>query len=164
MLIAVERLPSREGVSQKKVQWLVRCDCGGEAKVDAGDLTRRDGRGRKSCGCRNHVKGKNSPHWKSPNIISSTYWSATKQSAKARSLEFDIDIDYAFSLFDGRCALSGAEIVIGINASIDRIDSQLGYIRGNIQWVDWKINKMKSNMKQDEFIILCRLVGEYCGR
>lgn len=43
-------------------------------------------------------------------------------------------------------------------ASLDRIDSSKGYIKGNIQWVHKDINKMKNNYNQAYFINLCALV------
>jgi hypothetical protein len=46
------------------------------------------------------------------------------------------------------------------NASIDRIDSSKPYTLENIQWVDKKINIMKSSYKSEEFIKLCCLVSK----
>lgn len=44
------------------------------------------------------------------------------------------------------------------NVSIDRIDSKLGYLDGNIQLTCVAPNKMKREMPQDEFVEWCRLV------
>lgn len=46
------------------------------------------------------------------------------------------------------------------NASIDRIDSNLGYVRNNIQWVLKDINKMKNDFDQSHFIELCSKVSK----
>jgi len=46
-------------------------------------------------------------------------------------------------------------------ASLDRIDNNKGYIKGNVQWVLKDINKMKNIHTQDYFIELCKLVWEY---
>ena len=45
--------------------------------------------------------------------------------------------------------------------SIDRIDSNIGYELGNIQWVDKRINMMKGSLSNGEFINLCTLVADY---
>ena len=47
------------------------------------------------------------------------------------------------------------------NISIDRIDSNKGYSRDNIQLVYPKINMMKFTYSQDEFIDLCKRVSNY---
>jgi hypothetical protein len=62
----------------------------------------------------------------------------------------------------GKCALSGQRMetnkIIGKNlsgASLDRIDSNLGYIPGNIQWTCWQANRLKTNFRQSDFVRLC---------
>lgn len=73
-----------------------------------------------------------------------------------------------------KCALTGRKIVFvprgkSINktrtettASLDRIDSNKGYVVGNVQWVYKKINMMKQGYSQDEFILLCKEVVKKC--
>lgn len=147
-----ERTPS------KKVVWEVGCSCGGKAKVTTADLLRKDGKNRVSCGCMNFRSGPKSANWKSPNDISMRYWNAVKDSALRRGFDFNITIEYAFECFDGQCALTGMDIELSQTASIDRIDSSLGYVEGNIQWLHKDINRLKSNWPQDQFIELCRKV------
>jgi len=68
-----------------------------------------------------------------------------------------------------KCALSGLPITLGKtqhdihmqSASLDRIDSSKGYELGNIQWVDKRIQKMKNNLSDDDFISLCGAVWEH---
>lgn len=62
---------------------------------------------------------------------------------------------------DYKCALTGAPLVVGENASVDRIDSSRGYELGNIQWVTKEVNRMKIDFDQKLFIELCRKVAEY---
>lgn len=66
-----------------------------------------------------------------------------------------------------KCALSGLPIKF-INstnktASLDRINSDKGYTIDNIQWVHKKINHMKMEMNQQEFIETCKLVSVKCN-
>lgn len=112
--------------------------------------------------------GQNSPCWRGVGKLSSKRWSDIKLTAKKRGIKFDLDIEYAWSLFkkqNGKCKLSGIKLkfprtsrTLG-TASLDRIDSKKGYIRGNIQWVHKKINMMKYNLTNSEFKKLCKRVA-----
>ena len=65
-----------------------------------------------------------------------------------------------------KCALTDTPLVFAElqrnredgNASLDRIESSRGYVRGNIQWVLKDINVAKSDMSQDQFVAMCKLV------
>ena len=119
-----------------------------------------------SCGCANRepsIEGElvgNMPQW---------YYSRMKYRAKKKKIEFNITMSYLNSIYTGKCALSGLDLVLSktkyINketittASIDRIDSSKGYIEGNVQWIHKDINSMKMNIDQDKFIEYCRLVS-----
>jgi len=83
-----------------------------------------------------------------------------KAGARSRGLDFTLTEEEMFSIFTGKCALSGVDIGIdyGGNASLDRVDSSLGYIAGNTQWVDGKINMAKRTMSDEEFVEMCRRV------
>ena len=50
--------------------------------------------------------------------------------------------------------------VVPTNCSIDRIDSKVGYIVGNVQLVCRAANVAKSDLGADEFVKLCRAVVE----
>ena len=93
---------------------------------------------------------------------------------KKKGLKWEIDRDYLQDLFtkqDGKCVYTGLDLHFGRSpksrlgdkddlptASLDRIDSDLNYIKGNVQWVHKRINIMKHNSTEDEFISLCNLV------
>ena len=76
-----------------------------------------------------------------------------------------ITLDYVLRLWiaqRGICALSGRLMLPekvgegGLRApSLDRIDSQVGYRPGNMQWVCWGINLMKQDLQTDEFLRAC---------
>lgn len=91
-----------------------------------------------------------------------------KHNAKRRKIIFSITLKYLNSLFkkqDGKCALSGLDLTfkdkdIEKTASIDRIDSSRGYVKGNVQWVHKHVNFMKHQLNQDRFIELCKLIAE----
>jgi len=102
--------------------------------------------------------------------IPQTKWYSIEQGAKKRGLEFSIDKKTAENLLikqDFCCAISGAKIKFGRNnfveentASLDRIDSNKGYIEGNIQWVHKVVNVMKQCLSDKELISWCKLIVE----
>jgi len=104
--------------------------------------------------------------------ITGGYWKSIKHGAKRRKIEFSLAKEYIWELFlqqNRRCALSGISIqfkAIGKKrntqtASLDRIDSSKGYIKGNVQWIDKRIQRMKWQYSQIEFIYLCSKITEH---
>lgn len=147
-----------------RIKWICECDCGEETVVRACHLVRGNS---KSCGGRVHKIGKLSPCWEGCGDLSGQKWSIILRGAKNRNFPVEISIEDAWDLFlrqNGKCALTGLQLSFNttggseINASLDRIDSLKGYIVGNVQWVDKRINKMKMEFDQTEFIGLCRLI------
>jgi hypothetical protein len=89
-----------------------------------------------------------------------------------KPIAFDITIEYLWRMFLRQkrcCALSGLQIHFSPkakgdhtgyrSASLDRIDSSRGYVRGNVQWVHKDINLMKRTLPQERFIELCTNVA-----
>lgn len=60
-----------------------------------------------------------------------------------------------------KCALSGGDLVLDRvgrwngNASLDRTDSALGYIKGNVLFVTKKLNIAKQSFGYSEFVDMC---------
>jgi hypothetical protein len=156
-----------------------RCFCGNTKRVRAWEFEQGT---YKSCGCLPHPGnrlgkftrryGPDSPHWKGHGEISSQFWSRIKGHAKARTLPFEISIEEGWSLFLAQnrlCALTGDPLQFGktvkeqragkTTASLDRIDSKLGYVLGNVQWVHKTVNLLKMDLPQQEFIEWCQKVA-----
>ena len=91
-------------------------------------------------------------------------------SAKLRGIDWQIDADVVADLYeaqDAKCALTGWNIRFPetghhqmSSASIDRVDSAFGYLPENIQLVDKRVNMMKQQYSQDEFISVCLAVAD----
>ena len=89
---------------------------------------------------------------------------------RKQHLGFDIDLVYLLRVYEqqqGRCAISGVHMTylagsgrVFTNISIDRIDSSVGYVRGNVQFVCDVVNRMKQDLPQNEFVVWCRRVLE----
>ena len=98
-----------------------------------------------------------------------SWYNKFETSAQLRGLDWEIDLDYVADLYEeqeGLCALTGWEIVFPelghhqlSTVSIDRIDSNFGYIPNNIQLVDKRVNMMKQAYSQEEFILVCKAVA-----
>jgi len=76
-------------------------------------------------------------------------------------------LKYLKSLYkkqNGLCALSKQEMNFehhNENAvSVDRIDSSLGYIKGNIQLTCWWANRMKFELSNEEFICKVMIIAD----
>lgn len=50
---------------------------------------------------------------------------------------------------------------VNTNISIDRIDSTVGYVRGNVQFVCDVVNRMKQDLPQTELFVWCRRILEH---
>lgn len=149
-----------------KSEWECECKCG---KIVTVGITRLNTKVTRSCGCLKQDTN-NARLWKGCGEISLDTFSSIKRSAMSRNLQFDITIEYLWQLFqkqDSKCALSGVVISLhkhkrnGIRAtaSLDRIDNNLGYIEGNVQWVHKHINICKHTYSNQEFIQMCNNVA-----
>ncbi len=105
--------------------------------------------------------------------LTKSFYGYFKFNAARNNKQFLVSIDYLGDLFEaqnGVCALSGLPITLSVstdhngnhtdaNASVDRIDSSKGYIKGNVQWVHKYVNVLKNGFSQDEFVYLCHAVA-----
>lgn len=92
---------------------------------------------------------------------------------RKQHLGFDIDLGYLLRVYDqqaGCCAISGVPMThvagsgrVSTNISIDRIDSSVGYVRGNVQFVCDIVNRMKQDMSQSELYSWCKKILGHSG-
>lgn len=155
------------------------CDCGQFKLVRRYDLI---GGKVKSCGClrketsaetgRKTIRTNNVVNQKFVGNLSGQFWVRVKQGAKSRGKSFEITQQDAWGLFEkqkGRCALTGQPLILlpyhkdrkNNTASIDRIDSAIGYILGNIQWIHKDVNFMKQEFDQSYFVRLCHMIVDH---
>ena len=146
--------------------WECACSCS-KVEIYNGSALRK---GKKSCG---HLgmAGSGNPLWTGYEDISGRYWLNVQNGAKLRGHEFTITLPDMWNLYveqGGLCALSGLPIQLGYRgsikqtqtASIDRINSTIGYVAGNVHWVHLQVNLMKQKLSVAEFITLCKAVAD----
>lgn len=122
-----------------------------------------------SCGCA--FKELRKLHWKGHGEIPNWFMSHIKKGARVRNISFDVSIEFLWSLFlrqKRKCKLTGVDLKFSglkgeTTASLDRIDSLLGYTESNVQWVHKRVNRMKINIPQQEFIDWCKAVVNHVG-
>lgn len=157
-------------------QWLCICDCGKEVVRTATSLTRSK---YSSCGCWKPPCGPKSPNWEGVGEISASwFYNVVNRAASGRKSrtsikkKLDVSITDIWELFlqqDKKCALTGLPLTFPTKntnsefkkstASLDRIDSNKGYVKNNLQWVHKDINKMKNIYSNKYFIKMCKLVS-----
>jgi hypothetical protein len=95
------------------------------------------------------------------------YFGAKNRSIK-KNILFDLTVEFLENLWnnqEGLCAISKIEMTHSIlqgklrtNASIDKINPELGYTQDNVQLVCNTVNMMKSDMSMGELINFCTLI------
>jgi len=141
-----------------KYRFTCDCKCGTQFDARPSDVIRKI---TKSCGClKPKVNG----------TLTRTVLCKIRAKARARNIECSITLEYLQSILDSqnsKCPYSGIEITFpasardsSFTASLDRIDSTKGYIEDNVQWVDKRINSMKNDMSEQEFVELCDKVAK----
>jgi dCMP deaminase len=99
--------------------------------------------------------------------ISGKYWLRVQQNAMTRNIDFDLDIKDAWDIFVQQnkiCAISGIPLSFAKNynnykaqnASLDRIDCKIGYVKNNVRWVHKDLNKMRGTFSDEVFLEYCR--------
>ncbi len=159
----------------KKRYWKCICDCGKPSDVRYEHLINGN---TKSCGCRHMRSGNASPFFKGYGELPANSYSSIRRNSQSgpNKKEFSVSIEYLWELFlkqDRKCAITKLPISFHgtvkenkrsstskLTASLDRINSSIGYIEGNVQWLHKDINIMKNDHSQKKFIELCKLVAE----
>lgn len=110
------------------------------------------------------AKGSKNPTWKGYGEVPGKIHSKLKRDAIKRNIDFDLTIEEISDQYENQnklCAFTGVPLKFGVDASVDRIDSQQGYEVNNIQIVHKDLNMMKKDMPNEVFIAWCKLVAKH---
>ena len=91
--------------------------------------------------------------------------SKLKTKSRKNKIPYDLDGKYLQSIYpeDGKCPALNVEMKAGSDSdwrllpSVDRIDPSGGYIRGNVIWISWLANCIKTSATPKQIIT----VGEF---
>lgn len=149
--------------TSKNAIWKCQCDCGRISYVNSTALRKGRVRQCKNCSSRKYA-GK----------LSGSHYGRIRYYANKRDKTFEVTQEFLWDLFvkqEAICSLTGLKLEFGdtiqeqnqgnTTASLDRINSDLGYVVDNIQWVHKIVNVMKQDLSEEEFINYCKLVVDY---
>jgi len=98
-------------------------------------------------------------------------FSYTLRNVRKRFKEFDLDLKYLEDLWElqkGICPYTKIKLILPKytnsitdpthRASLDRMDSSKGYIKGNVQFISTSINYMKSTMSHQQTLDFLQLI------
>lgn len=138
-----------------------RCKCGVEKYVDVHSLLVNKSKTCYNCSIGDKIGNKNTS-WKGVGEIPGRYFK--QRTLKDYPKEFKIYLWELFLKQERKCALTGLTISFADNtASLDRINSDIGYEKENVQWVHKDINIMKNKYPEEYFIEMCKKVVEHKG-
>lgn len=181
-LLVLEKTNLRKN---KHVIWRCSCSCGNNDYLVITDHLVRKSYPVRSCGCLSRIKrekiiisetltlqgqsGSNNSHWMGYKGFPLSLFNNIKKRAitnSRRVVTFELTIEYLWDLFEiqnRKCALSGVALCMlprsAANVSLDRIDSRLGYIEGNVQWVHKHVNIMKNSFPELYFVQFANLIA-----
>lgn len=162
----------------KEAQIKCRCECGFEKLVYC--LTLIKGQSTACFNCGHGNKGESNAKWKGYKEVPGSFINRITSRSKKSNREVKINAEDIYDLWikqDKKCSLSGLPIdFINTNqgninrkeskydlictASPDRIDSNKGYTKDNVQLVHKDVNMIKKEYDQNYFLKLCQLITE----
>jgi hypothetical protein len=165
-------------VKSKESQVKCKCDCGYEKLVYC--LTLIKGQSTACFNCGHGNKGESNAKWKGYKEVPGSFINRITSRSKKSNREVEINAKDVYELWtkqNKKCALSGLSInFTNVNkgtpdkpwskydlictASLDRIDSNKGYTKDNVQLVHKDVNMIKKEYDQNYFLKLCQLITE----
>lgn len=164
--------------SNRKVAY-VKCDCGKIERRRLDQVISKRTTVCKVCSSK-RTSSKYSPPFVYKGIggFSKTHYNSLKRNARIRNFVWDVSMTDLWNLWikqNGKCALTGVDLVLEaallnqrvnwsiVTASLDRINSKIGYVIDNIQWVHKIVNKLKNSFSESEFLHWCSLVVNHAN-
>jgi len=146
--------------NQKRAIWLAKCDCGKKHFVSTSSLISGHV---VSCGCYGKEIRKKGLHKKERGVANLNYkYLSYRARSKKHGIPFEISKKEFKEIIDQNCYYCGGKPEMPhthrsynglyISNGIDRINSQKGYIKGNVVPCCKLCNTMKSNLSEEEFI------------
>lgn len=104
-------------------------------------------------------------------LIRNRIQDAKQRIKRSKQTETDLDEGYLYQLMldqNQKCSLVGLDFVYEkshpLCPSLDKIDCSKGYVRGNVQWLSWAVNRAKGDIDTFDFVEMCKRVVEVSER
>lgn len=155
---------SRIETTGRGIRYECKCECGNIIERNIIELRESKKENRiASCGCYKieYLNSKESHIYKHGKVNTPEYkiWSKSKERAKQKGWEHNIEIDDI--IIPEYCPLLGIKLKRNIygmddSPSIDRINPEKGYIKGNIWIISNRANRIKndSNIQELEMLVI----------
>lgn len=159
-------------------KWLCQCICG--EKVIRRTSSLRKGQALSCRKCKQKRQIKSSITGKPMKVsmplhgeIYSSFWNQIHHSARSRNLQFEIVPATIWQIFEKQsccCDYCGKGLILPRKhsehslpdvASLDRIDSKVGYTKDNVHWVCKNCQWLKSSFIETEFLEQCFKITDY---
>ena len=146
--------------------WLCRCDCGKDVVVSSKNLNRKS---TTHCGCKRKENISKAVRKEYGESTKHSLILAYKGNARAKNLIFELTDNKCIELFEDNCYYCGKPPSNIINRKnmygeytyngIDRLDSKLGYVEGNVVTCCQCCNYMKNKYTEKEFLDIIRKIA-----
>lgn len=78
---------------------------------------------------------------------------------KSKGIPYDLDEEYLKSIWTNECPITGKPFVLHDKGhpdspSLDRIIPELGYTKGNVVYISWRMNRIKYDATCEEIVRL----------
>lgn len=158
-LTALYPLPERDKKT-KEIIWVCKCSCGLTKNVKVTHF----GKGTNSCGCyRREIALAKIRHTHTGRTADIQKWEllgSARWKSKKHGIPFNLDLeDIVIPEF---CPLLEIRLVRGSgkvhnqSPSLDRIDPNGGYVKGNVQVISWRANTLKRDASLEEMKLLVK--------
>lgn len=151
----------------QNIQWLCQCKCGNLRWMQGNELMNPN----KSYACHTCAGQlrKETFTLKNGRIgeLTISRYHKLQKSAERRDLLFTVSMEYLWELFKSQkhiCAITGDPLEHLKTASLDRIDSNKGYVEGNVQWVTNQANLSKHKMSMEQLYDFCKKVLSHANQ
>lgn len=98
----------------------------------------------------------------------SSLMTGIKRRAKTKNIPFDLDLEYLFILSPSDCPVLKTPLAWcekhdkrgpkNNSPSLDRIDPEKGYVKGNVMWMSQLANAMKNNATKEQLKLFAKWV------
>ena len=145
----------------------VQCDCGKSTRLISASEFLNPCKAQMCMKCAAKKRGLENHLQSSYEELYRFKYNKLQRNAQSRNIEFSLSKEYLWNLYisqNKKCAITGDDLPELDKASLDRINSNLGYVEGNVQWVTKQANLSKHIMTMQELYDFCEKVLKHANQ